>query len=157
NPAVATVNSSGVISSHAVGSSIISYTITSTSNGCKNTVTKPVNVSSLPEVTVTASPSTICLGESTVLAATVDPDASLSTFTNCNNTRDEFLNNPNLGLQHMANTSITVSLPGVADMSQITSMSVQIDITHPTASEVEVYLIKNCPGDPGAGINNLGN
>ena len=157
NTDVATVNSSGVITSQGVGSSIISYTITSPTNGCKNTVTKPINVSSLPVVTVTASPSAICLGESTILAATVNPTASLSTFTDCNDTRDQFLNNPNLGLQHMANTSITVSLPGVTDMSQITSMSVQIDITHPTVGEVEVYLVKNCPGDPGDGIINLGN
>jgi len=45
------------------------YTVTGTDlNGCENTATVDLLVNPLPLVTATATPSTICLGESTILA-----------------------------------------------------------------------------------------
>ncbi len=68
NPAVATINSSGLVSGVAVGSTTITYT---NSNGCSNTMT--LNVVGNPSVTGTL---TACVGATTQLSASGTPNAT---------------------------------------------------------------------------------
>ncbi len=73
NLGVATVNSvTGSVSSVSVGLSTISYTI---STGCVRTA--EVSVNPLPDLTVTPSSSTLCLGEDVSVTAT-SPDPTFS-------------------------------------------------------------------------------
>ncbi|NGY39003.1 Ig domain-containing protein, partial [Flavobacterium sp. XN-5] len=68
SPSVATVNSSGVVTGVAAGTSVITYT---NSNGC--TVTQAINVNPLP--TITGTPS-VCIGFSTTLTGSATPNAT---------------------------------------------------------------------------------
>ena len=153
NPSVATVNGSGQVTGISAGGAIISYSVTN-GNGC--TVSEPYGVSviTLPIAPVaSASPLTICLGQQTSLSSTGTPN-SFASQTFCNNNDDGFLNCSNLSTC-WAQQSINVNgIP--VNMSQITNISVQVSITHPTDSEVEIYLvapwgtINNTPGNGAA-------
>lgn len=150
NTSVATINGSGLVTGITAGGAPIIYTVTGR-NGCENTAIYPVNVITLPiPPNAIASNTTICLGQTTSLSSTGTAN-SFATQTFCNGADDGFLNGNPLGAQHMAETGITASgLPN--NMGAITNISVQVNITHPTDSEVEIYLIR-----PGGTINNLGN
>ena len=67
NSAIASVDASGVVTGNAVGTSVITYSVTS--GGCTNTESTTVIVSSLPSATITASTTTICTGASVTLSA----------------------------------------------------------------------------------------
>ena len=61
-PSVATINSSGLISTVAASaSSTISYTVIN-ANACTTVVTKPITVYALPNVTANATATTVCFG-----------------------------------------------------------------------------------------------
>jgi hypothetical protein len=64
SPAVATINSSGVVSGIAVGTSLITYTYTN-GNGCVNSVSTTITVNPLP---VVSAPSTVCLANTAQLS-----------------------------------------------------------------------------------------
>ena len=152
NTAVATVNGSGVVSGVAAGGAIITYTVSA--NGCQNAVTYPVNVITLPvPPNAQASATTICVGQTTSLSSTGTPN-SFATQTFCNGTDDGFLNGNPIGPGNWAEQSVNVTgIPAGVTMSQLTNISVQVSITHPSASEVEIYLIppwgslNNSPGN----------
>lgn len=69
-PSIATVNSSGVVTGVAAGSTTINYAVTV--NGCTTTATFPVTINPTPAAptAVTATPATICTGGSSNLNAT---------------------------------------------------------------------------------------
>ena len=67
NPGVATVSSTGVVTGVAAGT----VTITATSEGKSGTSTVTVTTAPVGSVTVTPSPTTIIIGQSTTLTATV--------------------------------------------------------------------------------------
>ena len=152
NSGIASV-SGGAVTGVAGGGASISYTTTG-GNGCTGTGFYPINVTTLPVVTAAATSTTICVGQSTSLSSTVTPPSSATSQTFCNGADDGFLNNANLPA-NWAQTSINATgLP--ATMGQITGVSVQISITHPTDNEVEIYLIapwgtlNNNPGNAAA-------
>ncbi|MFY7886158.1 MAG: LamG-like jellyroll fold domain-containing protein, partial [Dolichospermum sp.] len=66
NAAIATVDNNGFITSVAVGTATISYTVIN-ANSCTKVVTKTITVNPLPTVTANASASTVCLGTNTIL------------------------------------------------------------------------------------------
>ena len=68
NTAVATINSSGVVTGLSAGSAIISYTVTG-SNGCSTSSTKTVNVYAYPVVDPITGYSSVCSGGSIVLSS----------------------------------------------------------------------------------------
>lgn len=67
NPAVATVNTSGIVQGVAAGTA--SFTFTNVSTGCSSVPTTPVTVNAKPIAGITG-PSTICVGASTTLNPT---------------------------------------------------------------------------------------
>jgi hypothetical protein len=67
---IATVNSSGVVSTLAAGSTTITYTITGTGACTNSTATRTVTVNANPAITsATASPATVCAGSTVSLSA----------------------------------------------------------------------------------------
>ncbi len=75
---VATINSSGVVSSVSAGTSLITYTYTN-GNGCTNSVNTTVTVNALPVVT---SPASVCVGSTVQLT----PNSG-GTWTSSDNTK----------------------------------------------------------------------
>ena len=69
SPNVATVNTSGLVSTVAVGTSIIRYTITN-ANGCTDSVSTTVTVNALPVIAAISGTTTICAGKTTQLTET---------------------------------------------------------------------------------------
>ena len=69
SPAVATISPLGVVSGVSVGSSVISYTVTT--NGCATTVTSTVTISSAAVLGAITGTSTICNGLTSQLANAV--------------------------------------------------------------------------------------
>ncbi len=83
NPAIATVNNSGVVTGLTAGS--VTFTWTETATGCTSDPTGAVTVVARP--TVTASPPTICVGSTTTLSPTtggtwVSNNPAVATITN---------------------------------------------------------------------------
>ena len=148
-PAIASVNSStGVVTGLTTGSTNITYTITD-GNGCKNSVSQFINVNPSPTVNVVGS-TTICLGQSASITATgsITPSQTVS-FTNFNSGPRGFQqSNPLVPFPK----SITVTMPpGITQLSQITNISVSVDILHQRDGEMEFYLVT-----PGSTINLTG-
>ncbi len=72
-PGVATVDASGVVTALAAGSADITYTVT---NSCGSSyVTQAITVNPLPVSGSILSPSTVCIGTSSLLSATVSGGA----------------------------------------------------------------------------------
>ena len=71
NTAIATINSVGVVSGIAYGTSTITYTYTD-NNGCTNNVASLITVATLPTTPsgLTATPATLCNAGTTILNAT---------------------------------------------------------------------------------------
>lgn len=63
---IATINASGVVTGVGVGSTTITYTVTT--NGCVGTATKSVSINSVPAVAGITGTTTICTGGNTTLA-----------------------------------------------------------------------------------------
>ncbi len=69
NPAVALVNTTGLVSTVATGSGIIRYTVTNGS-GCTDSVSANVTVNALPVIAAIGGTTTICAGKTTQLSET---------------------------------------------------------------------------------------
>ena len=67
NTSVASINSSGLITSHSAGTAIIKYTVTNSISGCSTEVTKTITVYANPIVLNISGSSTVCEGTSTQL------------------------------------------------------------------------------------------
>ena len=65
NSSIASVNSSGVVTGNAAGTTNINYTVTNSSTGCYTTVSKSITVNANPIVQVISGSSTVCEGTST--------------------------------------------------------------------------------------------
>jgi hypothetical protein len=63
---IATINASGVVTGVAVGSTTVTYTVTT--NGCVGSATKSVSINSVPTVAAITGTTTICTGGTTTLA-----------------------------------------------------------------------------------------
>ncbi|WGQ09342.1 Ig-like domain-containing protein [Pedobacter gandavensis] len=68
-PAVATINSSGLITGVTAGTSLITYTVTN-ANGCVATQTATVTINDLPVVAAITGTMSTCIGKTTQLANT---------------------------------------------------------------------------------------
>ena len=68
-PAVATVNSSGLITGVTAGTSVITYTVTN-ANGCIATQTATVTINALPVVAAITGTLSACIGNTTQLSST---------------------------------------------------------------------------------------
>jgi gliding motility-associated-like protein len=82
NTAVATVNSSGVVTGVAAGTATITYTVTGT-GGCSNaTATRTVTINALPSAPTVSSPQLICPGNTVAdLVATAGSGETLQWFS----------------------------------------------------------------------------
>ena len=83
SPSVATINSSGVVTGNAPGTSLISYTVTD-GNSCSKTVNTTLTVNALP---VVSGPSAVCVGNTIQLSPAVggtwaSSDTAIATVTN---------------------------------------------------------------------------
>ena len=146
NTSIATVNSSGIVTGQSPGSVIITYTITSGS--CSYSVVKSVDVRPSPTVTANATQTSICAGTSINLSAT-GSGTQPTTVSFSNTTQGGFQNaTPLVPLFRC----VTVSGLPVTQLSQLTNISVTINLTHQNDQEVEVYLVA-----PGGSIGNMNN
>ena len=80
NTGVAPIDSTGIVSGSALGTSVISYSITD-SNGCTNFTTDSVSVITLPAIGVVSGSLSVCAGSTTTLSDSVSGGgwASVST------------------------------------------------------------------------------
>ena len=140
NTGVATVNAgSGVVSGVASGSTVITYTVTD-GNGCTNSTTYPISVGQSPTITsVTATPTTICAGQTSNLLAVV-PGSTPTTVCQTNNARAGFQ-------QGSPDLTRTVNIAGIPAGVTITGITVTVNASHQRDNEVEMYLIP--PGSDG--------
>ena len=83
NPAIATVNGSGLVTGISSGTSVITYSITV--SGCTNSVIQSISVNESPTASVTGS-TTICSGQSTSIigTASISPPITVSLPNNEN-------------------------------------------------------------------------
>ena len=100
-PAIAPVNGSGVVSGSALGSSVISYTVTV--NGCSSASTSTVQVLAMPTVASITGPTTVCQID-TMLLSNITP----SGIWNSNNNSVAIIN---------SNGEVVGITPGTAIMS----------------------------------------
>ena len=70
-PGVATVNTTGLVSTVSTGSGIIRYIVTNT-NGCTDSVSATVSVNALPLIASISGTTTICSGKTTQLTETTN-------------------------------------------------------------------------------------
>lgn len=68
-PAIATINPNGVVTGVAVGTSVVSYTVTNAS-GCATTTTQTVTVNAAPTVASITGTAALCVGSTTTLSST---------------------------------------------------------------------------------------
>ncbi|RYE16150.1 MAG: hypothetical protein EOP51_26335, partial [Sphingobacteriales bacterium] len=66
-PAIATINASGVVTGVSAGTATISYTVVN-ANGCSTIVTKVITVNALPVVNAIAGPSAVCVSSTIQLS-----------------------------------------------------------------------------------------
>jgi uncharacterized protein YjdB len=146
NNSIATVNSSGTVTGQSPGSVTITYTIAS--GGCTYSVIKSIDVQPSPTVTANATQNSICAGTSINLSAT--GSGTQPTTVSFNNTQQGGFQNasPLVPLFRCVNVS---GIP-VTALSQLTNISVTINVTHQNDDEVEVYLVR-----PGGSIGNVNN
>ena len=114
NTSVATVNSSGTVTSGVAGTTIISYYVKG-ANGCDSTTTKTITVNPLPTPVVAGS-SSVCVGSTTALSASSSTGTSPFTYAWSSATPSKATLSPS----NISATTVT----GVAAGSSIISVTI---------------------------------
>src|SRR5579871_2236757 len=137
NTAVATVSGTGLVTGVTAGSANIIYTYTD-GNGCKNSVTQSMSVNPAPTVTATATPASICVGQSSSISAT-SPGNVATTVCQTNNAQQGFQDNT--PITPLYKTVTFAGIPAGITLAQITNISLTVNVLHQRDHEVEMYLI----------------
>ena len=140
NPAIATVGPTGIVAGIANGSVIITYTVTN-GLGCAGSVIKSINVNESPDASVSSGPSPICAGQSTTITGTASiAPSQIISFANTDAVSWDF--RQGVPLTPLDKTMIiNLSSYGITSLSQISSISVTVNVDHPRDQEVEMYLV----------------
>ncbi|MFT3680741.1 MAG: Ig-like domain-containing protein [Ferruginibacter sp.] len=131
---VATVNSSGVVTGVAAGTSVITYT---NNNNCSNTVT--VTVTPLPNVTLTASASSVCIGGNRTLTATNSGGTNSQTYSGTSgNINMAIADNSRAAYTY---PTITLSGSGGATLTAADVIQVTMNISHNFDDDLDIFLV----------------
>ena len=139
NTNIATISPGGVITGVAQGSANVFYTVTD-GNGCTNYQTAPISVNPAPLITASATPTSICLGQTSTLLAT-SPSSTSTTLCFSNNTQGGFEDGT-------GDLDRTIPVAGIPAGATITAITITVNVLHQRDREVEMYLIA-----PGGTLN----
>ena len=148
-PAVASINSSGLVTGVTAGTSLITYTVTN-GNGCVSTQTATVTINALPVVAAITGTMSTCIGKTTQLAnatssgvwssanptiATVNSTGLVTGVTVGTATINYTVTNGN-GCITVVTTSVVVhlqpALPGIAQKNLCLGQSIDLNTLNPS-------------------------